>query len=132
MFNLSHRRALVTGAGQGMGAGIAQALAEQGALVYVNDLFPERAVNTVETITKNGGEARPLPGDITDKAVRAAMQADIMVDDKALDILVNNECPSVCLRACANMMRCRLQITRTSSTSTFMPFRTSANALYPP
>jgi 2-hydroxycyclohexanecarboxyl-CoA dehydrogenase len=90
VFNLSHRRALVTGAGQGMGAGIALALAEQGALVFVNDLFPDRAANTVKTITEIGGEALPLPGDITDKAVRAAMQSNIMDNGKALDILVNN------------------------------------------
>ena len=90
MFDLSHRRALVTGAGQGMGAGIAVALAEHGAHVFVNDLFAERAADTVETITAAGGNAEVLAGDITDGGVRVAMQANIMANDKALDILVNN------------------------------------------
>jgi NAD(P)-dependent dehydrogenase (short-subunit alcohol dehydrogenase family) len=43
MSTLAGKVALVTGAGQGVGAGIARVLAEQGATIVVNDLFPERA-----------------------------------------------------------------------------------------
>ncbi len=90
VFNLSHRCALVTGAGQGMGAGIATALADHGAHIFVNDLFTERAATTVENIKAAGGKAVVLAGDITDSEVRAAMQAEIMAAGETLDILVNN------------------------------------------
>ena len=65
MFSLDGRTALVTGAGRGVGAGIARALAEQGALVVVNDLFAERAENTAKEI---GGRARACAFDVTEAA----------------------------------------------------------------
>ena len=79
--DLTGRVALVTGAGQGVGAGIAAVLAEQGADVVVNDLFPERAEEVAGRI---GGRVSAF--DVTDGgAVRAAV-ADI----GRVDILVNN------------------------------------------
>lgn len=81
MFNLTGRTALVTGAGQGMGRGIATALADAGATVFVNDLYAERAQMAAKDI---GGT--PLPGDITDPNVRNGFTKAI----SALDILVNN------------------------------------------
>lgn len=81
MIDLSGRVALVTGAGQGVGAGIAAVLAEQGASVVVNDLFPERADAVAADV---GGRAAAF--DVTDlAAVRAAVEAIGPVD-----ILVNN------------------------------------------
>ena len=81
MFDLTGRRALVTGAGQGVGAGIAAVLAEQGATVWVNDLFEDRAATVAERV---GGTA--IAFDVTDlDAVRAAV-ATI----GAVDVLVNN------------------------------------------
>lgn len=66
MFDLAGRTALVTGAGQGVGAGIARALARQGAAVAVNDLVEERAVSTVQAITDAGGRAVTAAFDVTD------------------------------------------------------------------
>lgn len=43
MTNPEGRTALVTGAGQGVGAGIARVLAEHGVAVVINDLYAERA-----------------------------------------------------------------------------------------
>ncbi len=82
MFSLDGRTALVTGAGRGVGAGIARALAEQGAFVVVNDLFAERAENTAKEI---GGRARACAFDVTDAA---AIQH--VLGSSEIDILVNN------------------------------------------
>jgi 3-oxoacyl-[acyl-carrier protein] reductase len=87
VFDLSGKVALVTGAGQGGGAGIAEALAAQGALVGVNDLVLERAEATVAGITKAGGRAEPIDFDITDVEAVAAGIARL---DGPVDILVNN------------------------------------------
>lgn len=90
MFDLAGRTALVTGAGQGVGAGIARALARQGAAVAVNDLVLERAAQTVATIRGGGGRAEAVAFDVTDyDAVRRGVAAA----ESALGpvaILVNN------------------------------------------
>lgn len=54
MFDLTGRVALVTGAGQSVGAGIAETLAECGAAVAVNDLYPDRAKLEATRLEKTG------------------------------------------------------------------------------
>ena len=76
MFDLSGKTAVVTGAGQNVGAGIARLLAAQGATVHVNDIVEERARDTVAQITAAGGSAATAPFDVTDYgAVSAAIDA---------------------------------------------------------
>ncbi len=90
MFDLSGRVALVTGAGQGVGAGIAQGLAAQGAAVVVNDQVAERAESVVREIEAAGGKACVAVFDVTDAA---AVQAGIAGAETAfgpVDVLVNN------------------------------------------
>lgn len=83
MFDLSERKALITGAGQGMGLGIAKTLADAGAHVFVNDLYEDRAAAGAASI---GANATALAGDITDADTRAEFSETV----GALDILVNN------------------------------------------
>ena len=86
MFDLSGRTALVTGAGQNIGAGIARGLAGQGAHVVVNDYFADRAQTTTDQIAAAGGSAVPSVFDVTDLDAVMAAVAGIGV----VDILVNN------------------------------------------
>jgi NAD(P)-dependent dehydrogenase (short-subunit alcohol dehydrogenase family) len=84
--DLGGRRALVTGAGQNVGRGIARVLAEAGAEVLVNDLVEERARGVAKEIEADGGRAIPVPFDVTDYGpVSAALGAAGPVD-----VLVNN------------------------------------------
>src|SRR5205823_14993831 len=66
MFDLTGRVAVVTGAGQNVGAGIARLLAAQGATVHINDIVEGRAKETVAQITAAGGSAATAPFDVTD------------------------------------------------------------------
>jgi NAD(P)-dependent dehydrogenase (short-subunit alcohol dehydrogenase family) len=86
LFDLTGRVALVTGAGQNVGAGIARALAGQGATVAVNDVRAERAQAVVDDIIGAGGRAVAAPFDVTDfaavtGAVAAAGDVDILVNN---------------------------------------------------
>lgn len=90
MFDLKRRIALVTGAGQGMGAGIARSLASQGAHVVVNDLKAARAQNTIEQIQAAGGDASAAPFDVTRFDEVQAGVDRITKDLGPVDILVNN------------------------------------------
>ena len=90
MFDLSGRVALVTGAGQNVGAGIARRLAEQGAAVGVNDRVDERASATAAQIEAAGGRAFACAFDVGDWS---AVEAGVAAVESALgpiDILVNN------------------------------------------
>lgn len=89
-FLVTDRVALVTGAGRGVGAGIAQYLARAGASVIVNDLHADRAQQVANEINDAGGRAVAAPFDVTDpqqvKDALAAAQAEV----GTIDILVNN------------------------------------------
>jgi NAD(P)-dependent dehydrogenase (short-subunit alcohol dehydrogenase family) len=88
---LSGRLALVTGAGMGIGQGIARELAQQGAAVAVHYSHSEAgARETVDAIQRDGGKAIAIRGDL-----RSIDACRIVVDTAAeslggLDVLVNN------------------------------------------
>jgi NAD(P)-dependent dehydrogenase (short-subunit alcohol dehydrogenase family) len=88
-FDLTGRRALVTGANRGLGLAIAHALAGAGAHVVLGVRHPERAEDALGAIAAGGGSASVIALDVTrlDEA-RAAI--DVASRDGAFDILVNN------------------------------------------
>lgn len=85
-FDLSGRTALVTGAGRGVGAGIARSLAAAGATVVVNDLHADRAQAVADSLPG----AQALAFDVTDQSqVRRTVDA-LAGSLGHLDILVHN------------------------------------------
>jgi NAD(P)-dependent dehydrogenase (short-subunit alcohol dehydrogenase family) len=85
-FRLDGKRALVTGAGRGIGRAAALALAAAGAELALVSRTPDQLAAVAREIETAGGRARALPLDVTDSAaVRAALGGV-----HGLDILVNN------------------------------------------
>ncbi|MBY8825507.1 SDR family oxidoreductase [Sphingomonas colocasiae] len=85
-FRLDGRRALVTGAGRGIGVALAAALAEAGAQVTLAARSVDEIVSVARAIGDAGGQAVPAVLDVTDLAAVTAFFAD----RPAFDILVNN------------------------------------------
>ena len=90
MFDLRGRVALVTGAGQHTGEGIARALARQGAAVAVNDFHADRAERVAKAIESEAGRAVAIAFDVTDAAAVAAGARAAAAALGPIDILVNN------------------------------------------
>jgi 3-oxoacyl-[acyl-carrier protein] reductase len=87
---LSKKIALVTGAGQGLGAAIASAFAKQGAHVAVADINAEAAAKVAASINAAGGTAQGFSCNVADREQVNAMAAEIAQRLGPIDILVNN------------------------------------------
>jgi len=90
MSGLDGRVALVTGAGQGIGAAIVRRLGAAGALVAVNSRQAGKARRTAELVNAAGGKAVAVPGDV---ASPADVESFITKTESLLgpvDVLVNN------------------------------------------
>ena len=90
MGRLAGRVAIVTGAGQGIGRGIALVFAREGARVCVAELKAHRAERTAAEITAAGGEAIALATDVGSQPSIAAMVDATVQRWGTVDVLVNN------------------------------------------
>ncbi len=91
MGRLTNQVAVVTGASKGIGAGIAKALAAEGASVVVNySTSKEGADRVVQEITSNGGKAIAVQGDVSKQTDITRLFAETKKAYGKLNILVNN------------------------------------------
>ena len=91
MGKLAGKVAVVTGASKGIGAGIAKSLGAEGAKVVVNYASSkEGADRVVAEITKNGGKAIAVQGDVSKAADVERLFAETKKAFGAVDVLVNN------------------------------------------
>lgn len=90
VYDVKGRKALVTGAAQGLGAGMAEALVRAGAGVVVADIQVDAGLATADALQKAGGTAAFVPLDVTDDASWEWAIARTVEELGGLDIVVNN------------------------------------------
>lgn len=90
-FSLAGRTALITGAGNGIGAAIATAYAAAGAAVVVSDVDKDAAAAVADQIVRSGGRAEGAVLDVRDSEQAEAVAAQAAaLGDGVLNIVVNN------------------------------------------
>lgn len=87
---LQDKIAIVTGAGQGIGKGVASRLAQEGAQVIIAEYNAENADKAAAELNAAGGRALAYPIDIGDTALIEKMVRDVVARFGRIDILVNN------------------------------------------
>jgi len=85
-----NRTALVTGAGRGIGKGIADELARQGVYVICVSQNPASCGAAAEAIQADGGSAESLAVDVGDSAAVKEAADQLLEKHGTIDILVNN------------------------------------------
>lgn len=87
---LAQKSIIVTGAGSGIGEGIAHRLAAEGARVLVNDVNAEAGERVAASIRSAGGQAHCFRADVTRSAEVQALVGEALRRHGRLDVVVNN------------------------------------------
>ena len=90
VYDLTGRKALVTGGARGLGTGMAEALARAGASVVIGDIQADVGQATAETLRQAGATASFVSLDVTDDAGWESAVAATVDELGGLDIVVNN------------------------------------------
>jgi 3-oxoacyl-[acyl-carrier protein] reductase len=90
MFRLDGKTALVTGASQGIGEGVARLLAQQGARVVLAARNQEKLQSLAAEIVAAGGSAHPLALDVSQPETFGEKVKGLPEDFAGIDVLVNN------------------------------------------
>src|ERR1700678_1917293 len=90
VFDLTGRKALVTGGARGLGEGMAHALARAGASVVIGDVRADLGKACADTLKGTGATAEFVPLDITSEASWEQAIPQVIDHLGGLDILVNN------------------------------------------
>ncbi|KAL2814862.1 hypothetical protein BDW59DRAFT_177796 [Aspergillus cavernicola] len=91
LFNVKGKVALITGGGSGIGLMATQALAKNGAKVYITGRTKDKLDRVANLYSQNiPGQIIPIPADITKKDSIAQLVDEISKREKYLSILINN------------------------------------------
>ncbi len=90
MGRLDGKRAIVTGAGSGIGRASALRFAAEGAAVLAVDLLEEAVAETVEKIARTGGRARALAADAGDEKQVAELVRNCVASFGGLEAVYAN------------------------------------------
>jgi NAD(P)-dependent dehydrogenase (short-subunit alcohol dehydrogenase family) len=113
VYDLSGRKALVSGAARGLGAGIAEAFAKAGAGVVVADVLEKEGEATAAALRKNGAKAVFVKLDVTEEGGWERAISQTVKELGGLDTLVNNagiEVTSLVIETDAKALRQMLDV----------------------